>query len=158
MKNINWLFILVVVALAACNSAQDNGDAAERSTESTPKVLEQNIPVETKNTVKVLQLNKGEKWSVNQEMMPHIQASEELLKAHTPKANHQVLAASLKEKNDALIGSCTMKGQSHDQLHKWLIPHLQLVKELNQAETTEKAQEIIKQLSQSFKTFNTYFQ
>ena len=52
-----------------------------------------------------------------------------------------------------------MKGQSHDELHKWLLPHIKLIKELETAESgATPPQAVIAQLRASFQSYNTYFQ
>ena len=68
------------------------------------------------------------------------------------------MATQLKEKNNGLIKSCTMNGESHDELHKWLYPHIELIESLSKAESTEAASEIVADLQASFSTYNQYFQ
>jgi hypothetical protein len=72
--------------------------------------------------------------------------------------DYQNLAAQLKEKNSGLIKSCTMKGESHDELHKWLYPHIELIESLSKAESTEQANKFITDLQASFSTYNQHFQ
>lgn len=108
----------------------------------------------------VLQLNSGEKWLVNEEMKPFMLESQDILKQYTASqfTEYQSLAIQLKEKNSGLIKSCTMKGESHDELHKWLYPHIELIESLSKAESTEQANKIITDLQTSFTTYNQYFQ
>lgn len=107
-----------------------------------------------------LSLNDGEKWIINDEMKPHVAAGEEVLKNYidSESTDYAALAVQLKEKNAGLIGSCTMKGESHDELHKWLYPHIDLLGDLGNAESQEEADEVIDQLGHSFETFHEYFQ
>jgi hypothetical protein len=104
-------------------------------------------------------LNKGEKWHVIPVMMVHIRASETLFSEYTESESTDFikLAEGLKENNNKLIKSCTMKGKAHDELHKWLHPHLQLVEALGKALSIEQASKITDQLKLSFQTLNTYF-
>jgi hypothetical protein len=51
-----------------------------------------------------------------------------------------------------------MNGESHDQLHKWLHPHMQLVDKLEKAGDHEEANKFILRLKKSFKTYKQYFQ
>jgi len=104
-----------------------------------------------------IELNSGEKWQVNTEMTPFILEGEQILGGHAD-GDYKVLAAQLKDKNSGLIKSCTMDGKSHDELHKWLHPHLELVEALNEAQTPEAADLIIANLKKSFETYHTYFQ
>ena len=107
-----------------------------------------------------LALNNGMKWEVNAEMMPPLEASTKLISefAKNDKKDHQALAAKLKENNQLLISSCTMKGESHDELHKWLHPYLTLVEELENTDDSNEANQTFKKIEQSFQTFNQYFQ
>lgn len=107
-----------------------------------------------------IQLNNGEKWAVNEEMMPFILEAENILNEYltSNSSDYKTLAEQLKEKNSGLIKSCTMKGESHDELHKWLHPHMELIEKLEECSNNDEAVKIIEQLNASFKTYNQYFQ
>jgi hypothetical protein len=107
-----------------------------------------------------IRLNNGEKWFVNEEMKPFILEAENILTEYINNnlSDYKTLAEQLKEKNSGLIKSCTMKGESHDELHKWLYPHTELIESLSKAESTEEASEIIANLQASFLTYHQYFQ
>lgn len=107
-----------------------------------------------------LKLNSGTKWIVNEEMKPFILEAEGILNQYieSKSQDYQNLAAQLKEKNSGLIKSCTMKGESHDELHKWLYPHIELIESLSKAESTEQANKFITDLQASFSTYNQHFQ
>jgi hypothetical protein len=51
-----------------------------------------------------------------------------------------------------------MDGKSHEELHKWLHPHMQLIEDLGNADNDQQANEIIAQLNKSFQTYHNYFQ
>ena len=106
-----------------------------------------------------INLNNGEKWKVNAEMKPHIEKGNELLTEFISNKDkdYQKLAENLKIQNNSLIQSCTMKGESHDELHKWLHPHIELTEKLSNAHSTSEAEEIISQLEKSFNTYQNYF-
>jgi len=107
-----------------------------------------------------IELNQGEKWIVNEEMKPFLKQSEEILHSYIASndTSHSELAGQLKAQNDQLISSCTMKGKSHDELHKWLHPHLQLVKQLKNAESEKEAKALIQKLEDSYKIYHHHFQ
>ncbi len=106
-----------------------------------------------------IHLHNGEKWTVNEEMKPHILESQAILNGYveSDSDDYKTLASQLNEKNSGLIQSCTMKGESHDELHKWLHPHMELIASLDQAENTDDAQVIVTQLDQSFETYHQHF-
>lgn len=106
-----------------------------------------------------LELNNGEKWVVNDEMKPFVMKGEELVNNYiqTSQSDYKQLAEQVKDQNKQLITSCTMEGESHDELHKWLHPHLELVKDLENESDEAKAGGIVGQLQQSYKTYHEYF-
>lgn len=57
-----------------------------------------------------------------------------------------------------LIESCTMQGESHDELHKWLHPHIELIQKLADAKDPQVAEAIVGQIEQSFQTYQNYFE
>lgn len=108
----------------------------------------------------VLILDGTAKWNINEEMRPYVNASQDLLNTYVDKADtayHQ-LAAKLQMEIDSLVQSCTMKGESHANLHKWLHPHIELVKELKETNVDSVAQNIVLQLEDSYATFHQYFE
>jgi len=138
--------------LLSCGNATEN-----KSTEQTEVVSheEHNLDYQSET----LKLNNGEKWIVNEEMKPFIHSAEGILNQYktSQTEDYKTLATQLKEKNSGLIKSCTMKGVSHDELHKWLYPHIELIESLTKAESTEEASAIIADLQASFTIFNQFF-
>ena len=74
------------------------------------------------------------------------------------KTDFQELAKALKTQNSSLIKSCTMKGASHDELHKWLYPHIGFIKSLSSTNDSKEAEKIIIQIKESFETYQKYFE
>lgn len=107
-----------------------------------------------------IELNDGGKWKISEEMTPFIKEEEKLLETYIDGGDEdfKLLAEKLKENNSAIIANCKMKGKAHDELHKWLLPHIALVKELNNAESVKKSETVISDLQESFQTFNHFFE
>lgn len=97
---------------------------------------------------------------VNAEMRPHIAKGDSILHAYIASngEDYEQLAEDLKDQNKALVQSCTMQGASHDELHKWLHPHMELVGALAGAQNANEANSIIEKLELSFDTYSRYFQ
>lgn len=148
----NFIVITLVAALAASCNQQSKVETAADST-----VVENHNHEEATDSI---ELNNGEKWKVNDEMMPPILAMEKDINAFaaTEKKDYKSLAKKLQLNIDLLTSSCTMKGKAHDELHKWLLPYIDLVDELAEAKTDKEASEIFAKIQISFKTFNHYFQ
>ncbi|WP_103072145.1 hypothetical protein [Aquimarina sediminis] len=118
------------------------------------------ISCNTNTSTNDLKLNNGKKWKVNEEMKPHIDKGSEILSTYLAKNNntHQALAGELKQLNNDLIKSCTMKGESHDELHKWLHPHMKLIQKLSNIDDSKQANAVVLEIEQSFKTYHTFFE
>lgn len=107
-----------------------------------------------------LSLNEGEKWMVNEEMKPFVTQGEEFVYdfSKSKDEDYLSLANNLSEQNKQLISSCTMDGVSHDELHKWLHPHLELTKKLKNAQDIDEANHIVQLLLSSYKDYHKFFQ
>ncbi len=103
--------------------------------------------------------NNGEKWIVVPEMMAIIRSMESDVNAFVGSeiTDHKALAISLQSYLGKLTSNCTMKGQGHDELHKWLLPYLEMVEEYNKADTKEEASLLFKRIKASFQAVNNHF-
>lgn len=111
-------------------------------------------------TSEAVELNSGKKWIVNDEMKPFVAKGEGLVTTYlqSSQTNYNELAQQLKEQNNQLIKSCTMKGKSHDELHKWLHPHLELVEALEKSANENEAKGIVLKLQKSNEAYHQYFE
>lgn len=145
--------ILAISALflMGCNSSSEQS----QTDEETITQDEHSYEIDSEGLVS----NNGEKWIVNDEMKPFVKHGEELANSFTPtnEANYEDLAKSIKEQNDLLIKNCTMEGKSHDELHKWLHPHMELVDQLEKEEDAEKAATVLNEIKKSYKQYHEYF-
>ncbi len=107
-----------------------------------------------------LRLNDGEKWKIDADMVKHIRIGEDLLNEFIKRSgtDYSRLAKELSESNNQLIFSCSMTGEAHDLLHKWLHPHLELTAMLQKADDPEAASKLVYKMKDSYENFNTYFQ
>ena len=51
-----------------------------------------------------------------------------------------------------------MEGKAHAELHDWLMPHMQLVQDLEKTTDTAHARTILQHLNASSAEFDRYFQ
>jgi len=134
------------------------GDTSSEKTNAQTETITQEVDGKD-DEMQTIKLNNGEKWLVNEEMKPFILESEIILNDYieSSSTDFKTLAERLNEKNSKLIESCTMNGESHDELHKWLHPHMNLIRSLAQEENTESAASIVRELALSFETYHKYF-
>ena len=140
--------LLSTFFLFSCNDKANN-KSAETSQDTKTEVHEH-------SNDETIQLNDGQKWKVDVDMMAHIRIMENDVTSfdkETPE-NYQLLADNLKKNLDLLTSNCTMKGEAHDELHKWLLPYIELVDHFSK----DKSNENLAKIQESFTTFNQYFQ
>lgn len=139
------LLATVGLFLFSCNTKSKEEKTTEIKTEE-----HQHSESET------IQLNEGKKWKVDDDMMLHIRNMEKDVVNFdkTDDKNYSLLAGKLKVNIDLLTSNCTMKGEAHDELHKWLVPYIELI----DAFSKEKSANQFTEIQHSFKTFNQYFQ
>lgn len=103
-----------------------------------------------------IELNNGKKWKVDENMMIHIRNMEKDVSefGKTNSKDYNTLAKKIKQNIDLLTSNCTMSGKSHDELHKWLVPYIELVDTFSK----EKSANQFREIQNTFKTFNQYFQ
>ncbi|MFA7273960.1 MAG: hypothetical protein WC044_08825 [Crocinitomicaceae bacterium] len=148
--------ILSLAAFSLMVSSCDNS-TKDKSTNQT-EVAEHNKHLHEDGS-EAINLNKGEKWKVDANMLVHIRNMENEIVSFTKveQKDYKLLSEKLQVNIDLLTSNCTMKGEAHDELHKWLLPYTDLVKELSEAKFETEALKF-KYIQISFKTFNQYFQ
>ena len=142
-----FLYILIISILqSGCNNPRHQD---ESSRETTPG--ESSFGIE---------LNDGVKWKINDEMKVPIKNMERhLLNYNTEDVkDYKVLAEVLQGDIKSLTSSCTMTGKSHDELHKWLLPFMEFVNQLSEAENDMEAAGIVENIEASMNTYNQFFQ
>ena len=133
----------LVALISSCNTKENK--TTEIKIEEHQHSIDQNI-----------ELNNGEKWKVDSNMLLHIRNMEKdvvVFESNNVK-DYKLLATKLNQNIDLLTSNCTMKGQAHNELHKWLVPFIELVKNFSGEDSTEQ----FKEIQHSFKIFNQYFQ
>ncbi|NNJ54736.1 MAG: hypothetical protein HKP14_01315 [Bacteroidia bacterium] len=138
MKNKSIIILLLAsIFITACNKSEKH----------------------THGNSEAIQLNEGKQWIVVSEMMAYIQQIETDVSSFegTELSDHEKLAESIDSNLEKLTSNCTMTGQAHDELHKWLLPFLELADTYNKSEDLKEAQKHLADIKTSFATFNTYF-
>lgn len=150
------LAAIISAAVLSCGGNDNHEHMHEHSTESTDATHQHH----DESTTHGIELNNGAKWAVNEEMKPFVNKGEALVASFSQHNGTEFtkLAKEVGIQNEQLIKSCTMKGKSHDELHKWLAPHLALVKELENVADSVKAKHIVAQLEKSYQDYSNFFQ
>jgi hypothetical protein len=151
MKKITISFTVISLFLFSCSNTSN-----EKSNEQTVTHKEHHHDDESE----AIELNNGEKWLVDANMITHIRNMENDINSfsNVEKKDYKSLAEKLQSNTDLLTSNCTMKGKAHDELHKWLLPYIDMAKELSEAKNENEATKQFENIQTSFTTFNQYFQ
>ncbi len=106
-----------------------------------------------------LELDHGKKWVMPPAMkarMTDIQTAVRALAA-APQPDHAALAEKIQHELGELAANCTMTGQAHDELHRWLMPFLGLSAEYVAAKDPAVQAEKYREIQRSLEVFNRYF-
>ena len=131
-----------------------NDKVKNETTEATETVQTEEIHEHSDS--ESIQLDGDKKWKVDVNMMDHIRNMEKDIIAfeNQSQENYLVLAENLEKNLELLTSNCTMKGQAHDELHKWLLPYIELVNDFSK----DKSKEQLVKIQDSFVVFNQYFE
>jgi hypothetical protein len=152
MRLKNIFLIAISILLFSCSNTSNK---ISENVDSTSKVADSHHSEESEK----IELNNGEKWVVDSNMIIHIRNIENDVNSFSKDDNKDFKTISKKIQShlDLLTSNCTMTGKAHDELHKWLLPFIDLVKELSDAKDMDIASEKFKDIQTSFLTFNTFF-
>lgn len=153
MKKITILIPVISLFLFSCGNTS-NEKPIEQTETGTHEEHQHNAEIQT------IELNNGEKWKVDANMITHIRNMENdvISFAKVEQKDYKSLSEKLQSNIDLLTSNCTMKGKAHDELHKWLLPYIDLVKELSEAKDETEAEKQFQNIQTSFTAFNQYFQ
>ena len=156
MNNLKIFFIASagMFVLSGCGTKRSNNSSVEKVSKAVNDEPVQYDPDET------IELDNGQKWKVNEEMKPFVEEGKKILNEYIQNedSDYTGLAAALSEQDNKLIESCTMEGKSHEELHKWLHPHLDIISDLESTKDTTQAKKLVEQLRASYVDFEKYFQ
>ncbi len=154
-NKILMLILSLLINLTACKDADTNSQPNKTIENTTDREEHQHG-----DESEAIELDNGKKWKVNDNMLPFILNAEKIFYTYlgNNRNDYKELASQLESKNDSLTSNCTMDGKAHDELHKWLLPHLELTEELSEAKDENEAIEKIKELKLSFEEFHKYFE
>ena len=152
------LSITIAFTLLACNTTT-------KEKVETDEVVEQEVIVTEEiheHGEEAIVLDGDKKWVVVPKMMGFIRIMEtgveefSLYENPTSK-DYQELAILIDKNIRELTSNCTMEGQAHDELHKWLLPFIELSTAFDEATEIEEQQVIYLDFQSAYKTFNIYF-
>ena len=150
MRILIFHILLSSTQVVGCSLKKDSGNPQQQIDSQVQQ------PVENIHSIELIN---GEKWQVAEHMLAHIRNMEKDVSGYdkTQQNGFENLASKLESNTELLTSNCTMTGQAHDELHKWLLPFIDLVGEFSEVENPEAATALFEKIKSSFTEFNQYF-
>ena len=148
------LFSISSISLLLLSCGQPSNEKSNEQTESSLQDKHQHG-----KEVETIELNNGKKWKVDTNMLSHIRKMEnEVFSFSTNEVkDYASLAKKLQTNIELLTSNCTMQGKAHDELHKWLVPYIDIVHQLSEANIKKNQLDIFLKIQESFVLFNGNF-
>ncbi len=106
-----------------------------------------------------LELNHGEKWKIPHEMAVYMDSSIWLIgKSDAAIYIAPNVPGDLTRQKDGFVSHCGMDGAGHDELHKWLLPYIDLLERLEAAQTEEEQWRVFPDIVRAKHLYEYYFE
>ncbi len=157
MKKFKFLLPVTLLVLVACNNQdskkEENHDQHQKAEVKNEQKDNKDEHEETPGKV---QLDNGNKWKANAETITGISNMASLVQnGIAGKMEAVKLNDSLQVEFKTIFDKCTMTGESHNQLHNYLIP---IKGQLEKLEAGNNDAEILKEMQEYLLTFKNYFE
>jgi len=152
----NYFVLIALLLITGCNQTTNSNNQANEETEHHSE--------HSDSGAETILLDNGKKWVVDAPMMISIRNMEKVVQnfsATNPAAmmdDYKNLSKTLTQNVEDLTSSCTMTGQAHDELHKWLVPYIGLTEQMAEAKNPDEATAVLNELLTSLSEFNKYFE
>ena len=146
------LFSLVIATFFfAC---QNNKPKDNSTTETT---------VAHEESSDVLALNAGAKWKADSSTNDNLVAMKTMadnfrILPFPALDEYHMLGNDLQSQIDKMVSECKMTGPDHDELHKWLTPVMNDVKQLKNVADTTAGKPLFTKIDHRIDEYRTYFQ
>ncbi len=157
MKTFKFLLPVAFLVLIACNS-QDRDKKVNHENHQQPEMKDEQKENKDNHeeTVGKVQLDNGKKWKANVETITGISNMSSFVQTGIAgKMDASKLVDSLQVEFKTIFDKCTMTGESHNQLHNFLIPIKGQLEKLKAGNTDAK---ILKEMQEYLLTFKNYFE
>jgi hypothetical protein len=157
MKRFKFLLPVALLAFVACNSQNEENEVNHENHQKTEMKDEQKNNKEAhEETAGKVQLDNGKKWKANTETITGISNMASLVQnGIAGKMEAVKLNDSLQIEFKTIFDKCTMTGESHNQLHNFLIPLKGQLEKLKAGNTYAVT---LKEMQEYLLTFKNYFE
>ncbi|QVY64722.1 hypothetical protein [Polaribacter sp. Q13] len=139
-------YVLMLFALVSCKPTKKQ-EAAEVN------------DLYSNSWIQEIKLDNGKKWQANSETNEGVLKMQNSIKDFSSNTleGYYELAEKLNVDKNYVIKNCTMKGDSHDNLHVWLLPLIAKLDALSEANTIEEAAKLKQSIEENINEYADYF-
>lgn len=147
MKKTVFIILLIATVVTSCKNTEKE------------EVIDVNS-LYSNAWVKEIELNDGNKWQANSETNEGILKMKNSIKTQSTNTlvEYFALVEQLNVDKNYVIKNCTMKGDSHDNLHVWLLPLIAKIDALSEAKTIEDAAKLKQSIKENMNAYFDYFE
>jgi hypothetical protein len=156
MKNTAILGLVLLISLLGCKETQKEETTI---TEQTAVENKEDSHGDQNNWMGQIQLDNGSKWKANIETTEGIQAmSSRIAQDESNSIKHyKNLASDLNDLKNNIIKECTMEGESHDNLHVFLVPLADKIEALGELNSVHEGAVITRDIRKHLEVYFNYF-
>ena len=150
MKNLLVLFILIATTFFACQNKPTSTTEEKQEAVTTHEDMHDHA--------NMVMLNNGEKWSANPETTQGITNMITFINEVPADPNTNdclALRTKMESELNSIVQQCTMTGESHEQLHNYLIPMTEMIKSLD-TQNTGNCKSKVMELKQHLNEYGNY--
>ena len=159
------IFTMSLLALVSCkDNKNQETENKEKAVETSVETTNEHHEHETSNIyanawTNDIELNNGSKWQANIETNEGVERMKKSLKTQTTNSleDYSKLVEQLNVDKNYVIKNCTMKGDSHDNLHVWLMPLIEKIEALSEAKTLEEAAKLKQSIEENVNAYDSIF-
>ncbi len=135
-----FLLPLLLLAMAALNSScgEHSHDAAAQADQATTPA--DSTSATAHDALPAVTLDNGQRWKANPETTSGIANMVGILNAYEPASGDpKALKTALEEEFGLIFERCTMEGEAHNQLHNYLLPIHQALRDFEGSDAQRAA-------------------
>jgi len=158
MKNSFKLLLTIVIISVITISCGETAKKKQKEHSSEKKETVKTVDNHEKGSK--IQLNGGKLWSANYETTQGILNMQRLLNTFSGEESleaYATLKSNLEKEFGTIITKCTMEGESHNQLHNFLVPMKDLFNNLGSSDLTT-CKKSFKTLEKYLASYSSYFE
>ncbi|MBK5193738.1 MAG: hypothetical protein JJE07_11110 [Flavobacteriaceae bacterium] len=156
MKKIAMLGLVLLTSLMGCKETQKEETTI---TEQTAVEHKEKSHGDQNNWMSQIQLDNGSKWKANIETTEGLQAMSSRIAEDESNSikNYKQLASDLNDLKNKIIKECTMEGESHDNLHVFLVPLADKIEALGEVNSVHEGAVITRDIREHLEVYYNYF-